>query len=229
MTEPHPSEDLAAFALGALEPPEEASVRDHVATCERCRSELEWLRPAVDALPASVPQLDPPPAMRRALMKEVRADARAERGGWWSRRAGWISMRARPALALAAVALLGAGVTGYVVSEVNRSEGPAVTQVAAKATPLAEDASGVLERTGSEATLAVAGMEPLEGGRVYQLWYSDNGDVEPGASFTPDATGEGQAELAEIPPEADEVLVTEEREPGLPAPEGDVLLTAPLA
>lgn len=225
----HPSDDLAAFALGALEPAEEASVRDHLATCERCRSELDWLRPAVDALPASVPQLDPPAGMRRELMKEVRADARAERGGWWSRRAGWVSMRARPALALGVVALLGAGIAGYVVSEVNRTSDPAITQVAVEPTPLAGHASGVLERTGSEATLAVAGMEPLEGGRVYQLWYSDDGDVEPGASFTPDASGEGQAELAEIPPEADEVLVTEESEPGLPAPEGDVLLTAPLA
>jgi hypothetical protein len=137
-------------------------------------------------------------------------------------------MRARPAVALALVALLGAGVAGYVASEVNRSTEPAVTQVSAEPTPLAADASGTLRRSGAEGTLTVSGMEPLEGGRVYQLWYSDDGEVVAGASFTPDEAGRGEAPLEAIPAGANEVLVTEEREPGLPAPEGDVLLTAPL-
>jgi anti-sigma-K factor RskA len=225
---PHPSDDLAAYALGALAPGEEERVRDHLADCERCRSELGWLRPAVDALPASVPQVDPPASLKRNLMREVRADARAERGGWWSRRAGWITLRARPALAVAAVGLLGAGVAGYVISEAGDGSAPAVTQVAVETTPLADEASGVLERSGSEATLTVAGMEPLEGGRVYQLWYSDDGEVEPGASFTPDPSGEAEADLGAIPAAADQVLVTEETEPGLASPRGDVLLSAPL-
>jgi anti-sigma factor RsiW len=216
----HPGDDLAAFALGALDPEEEASVREHLEGCERCRAEVRWLQPAVDVLPASVPQVEPPRKLKRELMKAVREDARAERGGWWSRRAGWISMRARPALAVGAMALLGAGIAGYAVNEANQGE-DAVT--------LAGKASAVLERDGDEATLRVSGMDQLAGGDVYQVWYGEAGGVEPGEAFTVDADGAAEADLGEIPGGTEEVMVTRESEPGLPAPEGDVLLRAPLS
>jgi len=218
----HPSEDLAAFALGALEPGEEAVVREHLDGCERCRSELRWLQPAVDVLPASVPQLEPPKRLKRALMRTVRADARAGRGGWWSRRAGWISMRARPALAVGAVALLGAGIAGYAVNEANRAAPQdAVTFTGAD--------SAVLERDGDEASLRVAGMAPLQEGEVYQLWYGDSGGVEPAKAFTVGEDGSAETVLGEIPPGTEELMVTRESEPALPMPEGEVLLSATLS
>ena len=217
----HPSDDLAAYALGALEPAEEESVRDHLEDCERCRAELRWLEPAVDVLPASVPQVEPPRRLKRELMKTVRADARSERGAWWTRRPGWITIRARPAVAIGVIALLVAGVAGFLVSEGNRATDDEVT--------LAGDASGVLERDGDEATLRVDGMASLKGEDVYQLWFSDGSDVEPATAFTVDENGEAEAELGEIPSGTEEVLVTEEAEPGLPMPEGEVLLSAPLS
>jgi hypothetical protein len=217
---PHPSEDLAAYALGALEPGEAASVREHLAGCERCRTELEWLQPAVDALPATVEQVEPPPGLKRDLMKTVRADVRAERGGWWSRRAGWVSMRARPALAIGAVALLGAGIAGYAVNEANRASDETFT--------LAGKASAVLERDGDDASLTVSGMDPLAGGDVYQVWYGEDGGVVPGEAFTVDPGGAAETDLGEIPAGTEEVMVTAEAEPGLPAPEGEILLSASL-
>jgi anti-sigma factor RsiW len=220
----HPSDDLAAYALGALEPDEEATVRDHLDGCERCRSELQWLRPAVDVLPASVPQVEPPRRLKRDLMKTVREDARAERGGWWSRRAGWISMRARPALAVAAVALLVAGIAGYAVNEANEDGGSAAETIT-----LAGDASGVVERDGDEATLRVSGMQRLDDGDVYQLWYGDSDGVEPAKAFTVGEDGSAETDLGEIPPGTEELMVTEESEPGLPRPQGEVLLSATLS
>ncbi len=225
----HPSDDLAALALGALDPAEEVSVREHLEGCERCRAELLWLQPAIDVLPASVPQVEPPRKLKRELMKTVREDARTERGGWWSRRAGWISMRARPALAVGAVALLGAGIAGYAVNEANRSDQPPVTVAKAVPSPGAEAASGTLERSGSTGTLTVAGMPPLERGEVYQLWYGENGEVAPAEAFTVDEGGGAEAALGDIPDGTEEILLTRESEPGLPAPEGDVLLTASLS
>jgi hypothetical protein len=225
----HPSEDLAAFALGALDAAEEASVRGHVARCERCRAELRWLEPAVDVLPASVPQVEPPRGLKRNLMKEVRADAREESGGWWSRRAGWVSMRARPALAIGAVALLGAGVAGFLVSEANRAPTSTVTNVKAEPAGAASNANGMLETSDDGAVLTVAGMPALERGDVYQAWFSDGGVNKPAKAFTVGAGGDGEADLGEIPAGTDEVLVTEESAADLPAPEGDVVLSAPVA
>ena len=39
--------------LGALEPEEAAELERHAESCERCRSEMRWLTPAVEALPES--------------------------------------------------------------------------------------------------------------------------------------------------------------------------------
>ena len=40
--------------LGALEPGEAAELERHAEDCERCRAEMRWLTPAVEALPESV-------------------------------------------------------------------------------------------------------------------------------------------------------------------------------
>ena len=212
----HPVDDLAAYALDALEPDEAERLRSHLDGCERCREELRWLRPAVDVLPASVPQLEPPRGLKRDLMRTARAEARAERGGWWSRRAGWVSMRARPALALGAVALLGAGIAGYAVNEANQAP-ETFTFTGAD--------SAVLEGS----TLRVSGMAPLEGGEVYQVWYGDSAGVEPAKAFTVGDDGSAETDLGEIPTGTERVMVTKEDEPGLPAPKGEVLLSATLS
>jgi hypothetical protein len=104
-----------------------------------------------------------------------------------------------------------------------------VTVAKAVPSPGAEAASGTLERSGSTGTLTVAGMPPLERGEVYQLWYGENGEVAPAEAFTVDEGGGAEAALADIPNGTEEILLTRESEPGLPAPEGDVLLTASLS
>jgi hypothetical protein len=121
---------------------------------------------------------------------------------------------------LGIVALLVAGVAGFLASEANDG-GEEVT--------LAGDASGVVERDGGEATLRVTGMEPLSGGDVYQLWFRDGEGVAPSVSFTVAEDGEGEAEIGEIPEGTDELLVTPESEPGLAAPKGEVVLSARFA
>ncbi len=65
--------DIAAYLLGGLEPDETAALETHLEGCERCREELRWLQPAVDLLPESVEQLEPPPQLRERLMAEVGA------------------------------------------------------------------------------------------------------------------------------------------------------------
>ena len=68
-------DELAAYLLGALEPSEAAELERHLDGCEVCRTELEWLRPAVQLLPESVPRVEAPPELRGRLMEQVRSEA----------------------------------------------------------------------------------------------------------------------------------------------------------
>ena len=162
----HPSDDLAAYALGALEPAEEASVREHLDRCERCRAELKWLEPAVDVLPASVPQIEPPRGLKRDLMKTVRADVRAERGGLVGRGgASWIGLHARPALAVAAVAhRWSPAIAGYAINAANQVRRTAIT-----ARVQADDARRDRSQTATRRRLTVAGMNSADEARLPAL------------------------------------------------------------
>jgi anti-sigma-K factor RskA len=225
MTENHPRDGLAAYALGAVEPAERAEIERHLAECERCRADLRWLEPAVAVLPASVPQHEPPRGLRRKLLRAVRDEARAERGGWWARRPGWITLRARPAVVVGAMALLGAGIAGYAVNEAGRPSQPTVTEVRAEGTG---DAAAVLTRSEDEAVLRVEHLPALGPNRVYQLWVREGDVMHPHPTFVVDAKNRATAPLGSIPPGAEEVLVTREPAGGSERPSSRPLLTAPL-
>src|SRR6185312_3442234 len=70
-------EEVAAFALGALDAGQIDDFKEHLKGCKRCQDELRWLAPAVRALPEAVEPQTPPPALKVRLMEEVRADAAA--------------------------------------------------------------------------------------------------------------------------------------------------------
>ncbi len=78
-------DDLAAWMLGSLDDDEAERFEQHLAGCERCRADLDWLRPAVDAVPASVTQLPSatesagPPARDRSQRGPRRRGAAAPR------------------------------------------------------------------------------------------------------------------------------------------------------
>jgi anti-sigma factor RsiW len=102
------SDDLAAYMLGALDPKETAELERHALGCERCRDQLRWLAPAVQALPDSVERLEPPRELRSRILAEVRSDETEA-----ARHRGLVSRR--PALGLAALALIVAAVAGYAI------------------------------------------------------------------------------------------------------------------
>src|SRR5215469_12017247 len=104
-------DELAAYLLGALEPGEAAALERHLAGCEECRTELEWLRPAVQLLPESVERVEPAPRLRANLMEQVRSEAGsapAETGH--ARRQSLRGWGLRPLAGLAALVLVVAAV-----------------------------------------------------------------------------------------------------------------------
>ncbi|MGN6558561.1 MAG: zf-HC2 domain-containing protein, partial [Solirubrobacterales bacterium] len=68
------SEDLAAYMLGALEPDEVAGFEQHLEGCERCREEMRWFEPALQALPESVERQQQPRPVEESMRAEVQAD-----------------------------------------------------------------------------------------------------------------------------------------------------------
>src|SRR6185437_13184494 len=73
--------DVAAYALGALDASEAEAFRRHLQTCTVCQEELTSFQKVVDELPLSAPRHKAPAALRRKVMRDVNADARAARRG----------------------------------------------------------------------------------------------------------------------------------------------------
>lgn len=228
----HPSrDDLTAYALGALDPGEERAVADHVGDCERCAAELRHLAPAVGVLAESVEQYQPPPELGQRLMEIVREEAapeyRAAPAARRSRGRARFDFRhffLRPVAGLATIALLAAGVAGYLVAD--DGDSPRTETIAFEATMPGSGAS--LELADDSATLHVHGMPALADGGVYQVWVNDGSATTPSAAFVPHEDGTATAAVPEAVGGAKAVMVTQESQPGRPTPNLPSILTAKL-
>ena len=213
-------DDLAAYSIGALEPGEERSLEAHLPGCERCERELRALAPAVAALGESVDQLEPPVALRERVMAVVRAEA-SRPGAVASRRSRLGTSLLRPAAGLAALAVAGAGVAGYLI----RDAGEESTETV----PVSEAGGGIggsLEVSEDSALLTVHGMPPLPKGAIYQVWVAEGDRVRPSSSFVTDRAGAATAAVPERLTDGDRVMVTRESGPGRTTPSSRPLLSA---
>jgi Anti-sigma-K factor rskA len=216
-------DDLVAYSIGALEPDEERSVEAHLPGCERCTRELRALAPAVAVLAESVEQFDPPPELRERVLSTVREEAErpeARAAGARERR-GLSRLVLRPAAGLAALAVVGAGVTGYLIRD-EEGDGGGTETVPVSASGI----SGSLSVSDDTAMLEVNGMPQLAGRAVYQVWVDEGGTIKPGPSFVPDRSGAATTGVREALDSGDRVLVTREPGPGRTTPSGSPLLTA---
>jgi anti-sigma-K factor RskA len=228
------SENVAAYALGALEPAEAAELERHLEGCERCRAELRWLEPAVRSLSESVPRLQPPPGLRQRLIDEVRDDAARSapsaeerprrRSSGWARQRGPGSLGWRPVAAFAAVALVVAAIAGYEVGSGGSGGGAASTVTAGKAPGV----TARMVRKGEGGTLHLANVRQLPEGRVLEAWVRRNGEIEPvPALFVPNRAGRASTMIADMGG-VDTVMVTAEPSGGTKAPTSTPIVTMPI-
>jgi anti-sigma-K factor RskA len=212
-------DDLAAYALGALPRDEAAGLERHLRGCDACRAELEWLLPAVELIPESVPQLDPPPALRERLLSQVRADAEAGEPRARTRRpAGWRGLMLRPAIALAALALIAAGAAGYAL----RGSGDQAQTIAGSSAP--GDPTAKLTRLGDSGTIELARLPQLPSSEVYQAWVQRGERLEQSSVFLPRDDGSAGAAIPRGLDGADAVMVTIEPRGGSERPSSAPLL-----
>jgi anti-sigma factor RsiW len=212
----HYEEDLAASLLGALDPSEAREFQAHLDTCARCQAEERWLRAAIEILSSSVEQIEPPPALRKRLMQTVNAEAASEARGEPKRSSlrRWRTALLRPASALATVAVLAAGLAGYLL----RGEGGTkTTTVPMQATAAEPSARATIVRSKDGALLRV-GRLPVQRGK----------QLQPSSLFVVRKDGSGGAAIPGGLEGVQAVMVSEEPEGGSTKPTTKPVLAAKL-
>jgi anti-sigma-K factor RskA len=225
-------DELAAYALDALEPSEAAAFEGHLVHCDRCEAGLARLAPALARLPLSVAPADPPPALRRRIMDAVQADAspraptppklrRGRRPGDWR---AWL-LRPAPIGALAA-ALVATFLAGFALRGGDDAAHPPTT-VAARALTRIPVGATLVERDGRW-QLDVDRLPRLAGDRVYQVWVANANATQltPSSLFVLSRDGRAQVPLSDRLARGQQVLVTREPAGGSAQPTSAPLLQA---
>jgi len=227
-------DEIGAYLLGALTDLERQAFERHVMACAECRDELERLRPAADALPRSVEQVEPPPGLKTSLMEVVDREARERSGAVAAaprkrRRIRLPSLTGfRPALVAGALAL--GLVAGFGVAQLGGGE-DARTVAATVDEARLPDASGSLRIQGDGADgaiLSVHGMPSLAEDEVYQAWVQRDGEMLPQPTFDVGEDGGGAVAVPDDLSDADAILVTREARGGARAPSEQPLIQVPL-
>lgn len=219
-------DDVGAYLLGALDEHERLAFEAELEHNDALRSEVEHLRVAADALPASATQMVPPPELKDRIMAVVQSEAQllnaasGEAVAPPSRRRrslavlkpGWLSLRPGLAMALTLLVLvMGAG--GALVGE--SVLGDSERRVGAEL----GDAQLIVRESG-HSTLTVQGLAKPGDGSVYQVWLQREGETpEPtNALFSTHNNGTASVDVPGSLEGVESVLVTKEPEGGSEKP-----------
>jgi len=241
MSDGHPVEELAAYALGSLEREEYVRVEAHVLNCAFCEARLREYRGVIGALPVSLAPVPPPSEAWEAIRAHARKpQVRKKR---WARPVllpNWLRLARWPAVAAALAALLFWNVT-LQRELVRRSPGPAPGPEV-EALSRRPGRIVILTGTGQPGAsariflavdggghLAVSGLATLPRGRTYQLWFERTGSpAASGATFGVDAHGRAWVKVA-VPATLNDVqaiVITDEPASGSATPTGVHILDA---
>lgn len=185
-----PGDDVAAYALGALDEAEAAAFRRHLETCAVCRDELAAFRSVVDVLALSAPQRSAPRSLRRRVLREVRGDRRGAGARQTlpdgSRPAA--RRRSRPLFGGIAAGLAAAVAAAVVVIVLATSGGPGTRVLDAH---VIGPGSAQLQVVANRGSLVVHHFPSPPAGKLYELWvtHGQQPPVPAGAMFDVDQTG----------------------------------------
>lgn len=200
-TTPHPTfqENLAAYALGALEAAEVAALASHLSGCAACRAELAAFQRLGEGLLLALPPQAPRSGLRRAVAARLPGGRSAARR---SRRLPAFSF-ARLAVGAAFLLLLGINLLSVLQVQALRREQAemarqlesgqiAIGMLAYPETEMlpisGEGVAGTLlaNRQRKIAVLLTWDLPTLEQGQTYQIWLiSPDGERVSGGLFLP--------------------------------------------
>jgi anti-sigma-K factor RskA len=226
-------DELAAYALGALKPSEAVELERHLAGCEQCRTDLDWLRPAVQLLPESAERLEPPPELRGRLMEQVRSEARPSPAATagsrsWIERLGFGGVLSlRPLAGWAAIAVVVAVLAGYAISGGTGSGGGG----GGETTVVAGHSPGVIAevvRQDGTGTLHLTNVQRLPRDKVLQAWVRRGKQVVSAKTlFVPNSDGTASATIDDMH-DVNTVMVTAEPRGGSTHPTSEPIVSVPI-
>jgi anti-sigma-K factor RskA len=241
------AEDLALYALGALQGEEKSALEKHIESCADCRSELDHLRGDTALLALSAAGPKPPQRSRERLMKALAREPKlrpAPQRAWYGI-LGWVTA--------AAMALLAFGFWGQyenskrqvsimeratveqqealekareVVETLTATDAMRVTLVAAK-TPPQPQGKAIYVRDRSSLIFMASNMPALPPEKAYELWLiPKQGAPIPAGVFKLDAHGSAMVIEPPLPAGAEvkAFAITVEPETGSAAPTSPVLM-----
>ena len=223
------------LAAGLLRGPDRATVEAHLQTCGECLADYRAHAPIAGALAQAVPQVDPPPSLRAAVLAAARPNGRSVRPG-----AAW--------LAAAAMLVISVGL-GIAVRSLQQRIHGLEAQLRDRQTPLAVltapdvrqiNLAGQASAPAASArvfwsrsrglVLTASNLPVLPPGRVYQLWFiSGRTPVSAGLLSAPDERG-GLTTTVSTPVDIappDALAVSLEPAGGVPQPTGSIYLIGP--
>jgi anti-sigma factor RsiW len=219
----------AAYALDALDADEAREYEEHLAHCERCQRELASLGSAAASLAYATDSPAPPAALRERVLSA----ARAERPNVVPLRPRW-TFAAKAITAVAACLAIGFGIWAASLSRSLHSTRDArdqaeralavVSDPTAQRVPL-QGASGslVVGRSG-DAALIVNRLDTAPTGKTYEAWVIQDGMPRRAGTF--DGGGDTSVlPLERAVPKGARVAVTVEKDGGVDAPQGRVVLS----
>ena len=218
--------DVAAYALGALEPAEAEAFRRHLDTCAVCRDELAAFQEVVNALPLSAPAHRAPSSVRRRVLREVAGDSRATGDRPRARRFGaGLALVPRPVLAVGTV--LAAAVIVFLGVQLGSSSGARRPGDHAQVTG---QGSAQLRIVHGHASLVVRHFAQPPAGKIYEVWVKrGSGSPSPtSALFSVTSSGNGDVDVPGSLHGVSVVMVTPEPAGGSRVPTHAPVITVPL-
>lgn len=208
--ETHVTDQLAAYALNALDADEAADVAAHLAVCRVCQEELQAYQEVVGAMATAVPTRTPPPTLKQQLMQEIRQGSRSETAvappktpppiapstpaqpGWWHNLRGWFQQRPilQPMLLLVVALLI---VSNFQLrqrlAEADRPAGFGTVTLTGNSETAAATGIIIISADGLQGTLVVQDLPVLPETQTYQLWLIKDGRHTSGGVFNVNENG----------------------------------------
>lgn len=220
-------DQLAAYALDALDDRQRSAFESHLGECHDCRAELAEFRQTAGILAYAADGPAPPDALRERILEEARQERPAQ---------SVVVLRPRRALRLTAIAAaaavaaaIGLGAWAASLSNSLDSERSArATEARAAAILVNADSTrvpmgerGELVRSpDGDAVMVVRNLAPAPEGQTYEAWVIDSGGPVKAGLFD---GGQAIVLLEEPVAEGAMVAVTLEPEGGSEQPTGDIL------
>lgn len=222
----HPTDDLAAYAIGALDPGDRSRVEDHLAGCTSCRAEVGSFDDVAWGI-AGLVNTDPPPELRGLVIGRAAREATRSgpRGAMWRAFGFRVPVAIPLALAvLLALTLAGLGsargdADAYARAVAGVVDAKVVTLVPASAS---DPAGSLVVPTSGEPYLILRLPAP-PAGKTWEAWVLRDGQPS-AAGITGSRSGIVTLALTRPVRSGDELALTLEDAGGVSAPRGAIVL-----